>query len=390
MSLTFNYKATHPGVFAHILAMCVTVWCLAACQNPNRPNTERADHTQVLSDISLNPGFKISVYADELKQPKYLAVSPEGLVFVNQQNDNGILVLHDENADNFAEQSYPIGLSFKAPEVFTFHEKNLYVVVDQQIFVFRHISDNFKDNPNPAIFMKNLPIPPGSEVKRARFGPDNHLYLTIRSNCDNCQPGDSIAATISRIRMPEKHFEIVHKGVRESWGMDWDPVYENLWFTDRGRYEEGKSYAADELNWASDDGFHFGYPFCHGYNMPNDHMTPIPACGEYRPPIKTLGPYRAPAGMMFYTHTTFPPEFYGQLFICETGNSQSLTQNPGRISLVRLGKGAVVSYEPFVKFGSTINPNPGRPFDMASTPDGAILISDDISGLIYRIEYQPK
>src|SRR5690606_35268318 len=149
-----------------MLGLCLAVWCLAACQNPDRPIKERADHSQVLSGISLNPGFKISVYADELEQPKYLAVSPEDLVFVSQQNENGILVLHDENADHFAEQSYPIGLSVKAPDVFTFHEKNLYVVVDRQIFVFRHISDSFKDNPNPAIFMENLPIPPNSKIKR--------------------------------------------------------------------------------------------------------------------------------------------------------------------------------------------------------------------------------
>jgi glucose/arabinose dehydrogenase len=100
-----------------------------------------------------------------------------------------------------------------------------------------------------------------------------------------------------------------------------------------------------------------------------------------------LGPHVASLGMRFYTGTMFPPEYRHQIFIAEHGSWNRSTPIGYRVSLVRLEGDRAVTYETFAQ-GWLRNGRPwGRPVDVLVMPDGALLVSDDHAGAIYRISY---
>jgi len=166
-------------------------------------------------------------------------------------------------------------------------------------------------------------------------------------------------------------------------------VTHQLWFTDNGRDWLGDNSPSDKLNLATAKGENFGYPFCHQGDTPDPEYGKYRSCKEFVPPVAKLGPHVAALGLRFYTGKMFPPEYRGNLFIAEHG-SWNRTQKSGyNITRVVLGpKGVVKKVEPFLtgilqgdKFWARVN-------DVLVMPDGALLVSDDWNGAIYRISHK--
>jgi glucose/arabinose dehydrogenase len=84
----------------------------------------------------------------------------------------------------------------------------------------------------------------------------------------------------------------------------------------------------------------------------------------------------------------FPPEYRGQIFIAEHGSWNRSHKIGYRVMLVRLKGGQAVSYEPFAEGWLRGENEWGRPADVLVMPDGALLVSDDSAGAIYRISYR--
>jgi glucose/arabinose dehydrogenase len=100
-----------------------------------------------------------------------------------------------------------------------------------------------------------------------------------------------------------------------------------------------------------------------------------------------LGPHVASLGMKFYTGSMFATEYRNQIFIAEHGSWNRSQPIGYRITLVRLDRNRAVSYEPFAEGWLQGTNAWGRPVDVLVMPDGALLVSDDHAGVIYRISY---
>jgi glucose/arabinose dehydrogenase len=92
--------------------------------------------------------------------------------------------------------------------------------------------------------------------------------------------------------------------------------------------------------------------------------------------------------MRFYTGRMFPDEYRNQIFVAEHGSWNRSIPIGYRISLVRLDDSRVVSYEAFAEGWLQGSAAWGRPVDVQVLPDGALLVSDDHAGAIYRISYK--
>ena len=100
-----------------------------------------------------------------------------------------------------------------------------------------------------------------------------------------------------------------------------------------------------------------------------------------------LGPHVAALGMRFYTGTMFPAEYQNQIFIAEHGSWNRSVPIGYRLTLVRLEDGRAASCEVFAEGWLQGREVWGRPVDVLVMPDGALLVSDDMAGAIYRISY---
>jgi glucose/arabinose dehydrogenase len=215
------------------------------------------------------------------------------------------------------------------------------------------------------------------------MGPDGYLYVAIGAPCNVC-PVEDPFATIIRLRPDGSGREVFARGIRNSVGLDWHPRTKVLWFTNNGRDWMGDTQPPDSLHRAPRPGLDFGFPFCHA-GVPDPKLNQGRDCGRFAPAELLLTAHGAPLGMRFYTGAMFPPEYRGDIFICQHGSWNRSTPVGYRVLRARLDGGRVAGKEAFASGWLSGSTAWGRPVDCAVAPDGALLVSDDRAGVIYRI-----
>jgi glucose/arabinose dehydrogenase len=147
----------------------------------------------------------------------------------------------------------------------------------------------------------------------------------------------------------------------------------------------------DELNRVTKAGQHFGYPYCHQGDLPDDQLGWGRSCSEFEPPAALMGPHTAALGMRFYNGGTFPAAYRNTIFVARHGSWNKTNKLGGDIIAVKLNpNGSVKSWEPFVTGFLQDNNYIGRPVDVEVIKDGSLLVSDDYAGAIYRISYDGR
>jgi glucose/arabinose dehydrogenase len=339
--------------------------------------------------ISLPPGFKIEVYADGIEDARSMTLSENGILFVGTRSSNGsVYAVVDSNKDNVADEVVIVASSLNTPNGVAMNDGHLYVAEINRILLFRDIEQNFRNKPVPEIIKDDLPTERHHGWKFIRFGPDGKLYVPVGAPCNICLSEDERFASILRMNPDGTGQEVFAHGVRNTVGFDFHPSTNELWFTDNGRDWLGDNSPPDELNHAPKTGLHFGYPHWHGKNISDPDFGEGHSASEFTLPAKELGPHVAALGMRFYTGTMFPSEYQNQIFIAEHGSWNRSEKIGYRVMLVKLEGNNVVSYKPFATGWLQGESVAGRPVDIQQMPDGALLVSDDHAGVIYRISYE--
>jgi glucose/arabinose dehydrogenase len=185
--------------------------------------------------------------------------------------------------------------------------------------------------------------------------------------------------------------EIVQSGIRNTVGFDWHPTTKELWFTDNGRDLMGDEVPECELNHATKDGLHFGYPYCHQGDVPDPEFGSKKDCKEFVPPAQKMGPHTAPLGMIFYTGSNFPEKYMNQIFVARHGSwNRSKKSGYDIMSVILNEDGTVKESTPFISGWLNKDSDDvwGRPVAFEQLPDGSLLISDDYADVIYRVFYK--
>ncbi|MDH4233807.1 MAG: PQQ-dependent sugar dehydrogenase [Gallionella sp.] len=339
-----------------------------------------------LDQIKLPPGFKISLYADNVPGARSMALSPDGTLFVGTRGSR-VYALPNRSLGKHAERVIVLADGLNTPNGVAFRDGALYVAEVNRILRFDGIEARLGNPPKPVVVNDRFPTDTHHGWKFIRFGPDGLLYVPVGAPCNICEPDPARYAAIFRMKPDGSSLEQYALGVRNTVGFDWNPDTNELWFTDNGRDWMGNNAPPDELNHAPRPGMHFGYPYCHGRALADDEFGATRACGEFTPAAMELGPHVASLGMRFYTGGMFPENYRKQIFIAEHGSWNRLPPSGYRITLVRLRNGQAASYEVFAEGWLQGVIAWGRPVDIQVMPDGALLVSDDKAGVIYRIGY---
>jgi len=340
-----------------------------------------------MSDITLPPGFHIGVYAGSVPNARQMALGPPGVVFVGSLSEGKVYAVVDRDGDHRAEKVYVLASGLTMPSGLAFRDGALYVAAVNRILKFPDVARDLDKPPKPEVVSEAYPGDRHHGWKFIAFGPDGKLYVPVGAPCNVCEVS-GLHATITRLDVAGGKPEIVARGVRNSVGFDFHPRTRELWFTDNGRDWLGDDQPPDELNHLSKAGEHFGFPFCHGDGIKDPEHNGGKACSEFTAPARLLGPHVAAIGMRFYTGSMFPAEYRNSVFIAEHGSWNRSKPVGYRVSFVKIEDGKAVSYEPFAAGWLKGNTASGRPADVLVMPDGALLVSDDKAGRIYRISYE--
>jgi glucose/arabinose dehydrogenase len=342
-----------------------------------------------LERIALPPGFSIQLWA-RVDNARQMALGQHdgtgGTLFVGSMRAGKV------HAVRFGPDYTPLATSLVAsglqrPVGVAYRNGSLYVSAVNRILRYDNIERLLEKPPAPVVVTDKLPSETHHGWKFIGFGPDGKLYVPVGAPCNICEPDPQRYANILRMNPDGSTVEVFARGVRNSVGFDWHPQTRELWFTDNGRDQLGDDLPPDELNHAARPGQHFGYPYCHGGDLPDPDFGPRNRCNEFTPPARQLAPHAAALGMRFYTGNQFPAQYRNQIFIAEHGSWNRSKKIGYRISLVRLQDGKAVAYESFASGWLQGETAWGRPADVLVLPDGSLLVADDLAGAIYRITY---
>jgi glucose/arabinose dehydrogenase len=383
-------------MLARLAATLLTFSVLAGCQSADKtqPVPDRAPVTPAVTSsdpmpgISLPPGFSIRLYA-EVPDARSLCLGTKGTLFVGNRSGDKVFAVVDRNADGVADSVYTIAEGLNTPCGVAFRNGSLYVAEISRILRFDGIEDRLGDPPAYEVVYDKLPTDGQHGWKFIAFGPDGKLYVPVGAPCNVCAEDNPVYASITRMNPDGTGFEVYASGIRNTVGFAWHPQTGQLWFTDNGRDDMGENVPADELNTAPRAGMHFGFPFCHQGDIPDPRFGKDGACSSFTPPALNLTPHGAALGMRFYTGTMFPEAYRNSIFIAEHGSWNRTTPIGYRLMQVRMENGKPVEYVPFATGWRDAEGNvTGRPVDVQVAADGALFVSDDRAGAVYRIIFR--
>ena len=207
-------------------------------------------------------------------------------------------------------------------------------------------------------------------------------------------PAEFHRADILEFTPEGKFVKVYASGIRNPVGIAVNPTTGQLWCSVNERDALGDNLVPDYITSVKEDGF-YGWPW---YYM-GSHQDPRLAGkhpelnGKVTVPDVLLQPHNASLELMFYEGKQFPKQYRGDIFAAEHGSWNRSTRTGYEVIRVPLHQRGDASgeYEDFVTGFVLPDGNVwGRPVGMTVAPDGALLVSDDGSGSIWRVSYSGK
>jgi glucose/arabinose dehydrogenase len=360
-----------------------------------------------LEKIKLPSGFKIDLYAI-VPDARHMAVGPNaGVVFVGTRKSK-VYAVTDRDKDRIADEvkEFAPSVEFKIPNGPCFSRDGMLYIAEQNRVLVFPAAEFFYEGPDVAAFLvvkQGDLIPPTEEsynhtARVCRVGPDNKLYVAMGQPF-NVPAKEKLElynkvgiGGIIRLDQDGKNREVFATGIRNSVGMDFNPGDKTLWFTDNQVDGMGDDKPAGELNRATQAGQHFGFPWYGGGTTRTTEYKDDKVPDGVVPAQVEMDPHAADLGMTFYTGTMFPERYRGGIFDAQHGSWNRTKPIGARVMFTSLKPdGTADKTEVFAEGWLTDNGEYlGRPVDVATLPDGSLLVSDDTAGAIYRISYEGR
>ena len=334
-----------------------------------------------LDTLKVAPGLKVSIFATDLPKARQMALGSAGTLFVGSNAGN---VYALTMSGNQVTKKRTILADITSPSGIAFNKGALFVSARTQILRYDDIENRLDNLPAPVVVLSGFPDKERHGAHYMAFGPDGKLYVSVGSPCDLCEAKDDEYGTILRVNPDGSGKEVVARGIRNSVGFDWHPQTRELWFTEQGQDNLGPELPNDKLNRVSKAGENFGFPYCHDGNIANPEFGNKRACSEFTAPVFALGAHTSALGMRFYTGDAVPKTLQGSVIVARHGSHP-----PSRVGYdvvsVTMRENRAERMEPFLTGFLQGRIYWGRPADVLLLSGGAVLISDDLNGAIYRI-----
>ena len=346
----------------------------------------------ILDNLILEPGFNISIYADNLDSPRQMVEGKNGTIFVGERNGK-ILALRDLDNNGQVDSKIVVADGLTYSTGVSLFNGDLYFSEISQIWKIENIENwvaNYSLNsklPERILVVDNLPSDKWHGWKWLKHDQDGGLYFNVGAPCNICLSENPQFASILKYKDGDLSF--VAKGVRNTVGFDFHPISNKLYFTDNGRDWLGDDSPSCELNRLDFEGQFFGYPFKHASDVIDPEFGDINPGYDFVDPILELGAHVAPTGVSFYNGDMFPKKMQNNLFIALHGSWNRSEKVGYKLIRVQIDEeGNALNASDFVSGWLSDEKVSGRPSAPVMKSDGSLLLSDDKANVIYRITYK--
>ncbi len=343
--------------------------------------------------LTLPRGFTIGRFAADLPNARFLRVTEAEDVVVSQPREGRVtLVFRDSNADGASDGSAALLTGLDRPHGLALRDGFLYVA--EMTAVGRIAFDAVTRKTAGAFERVITGLPSGGNhwTRTIGFGPDGFLYVSVGSSCNVCVEEDSRRAAISRYDPSTWRGSVFATGLRNSVGFAWRNVEASagttheLFATDNGRDLLGNNFPPCELNHVVEGGF-YGWPFANGGRVPD------PDLGKGRdreialslPPVHNFPAHNAPLGITFLEAANTPGEYRGAALVALHGSWNRTSKDGYKVVSLHWDAQGGITQRDFLTGFLNNEEVIGRPVDIAQGADGAIYISDDFGGVVFKV-----
>lgn len=416
-------------IYFRYAGLLFTIAGLANFGCNNKP-AENKNAALSKADLRLQVGFAATIVADSIGPVRHLAVNKDGEIYVKLnalKDGKGIYLLSDTDHDGRMEKKTGFG-DYPGTGILI---KNNYLYATSNSAVFRYkLNDKQEviDTARPETIVRGLVDRKRDNSKSIAIDDQDNLYVTVGSYNETCRkensgegiPGCPLLDSAGGIwefkadKPAQGYSNGVHyaRGLKNVVGIDWNTISKSLFVMQHGRgsfddkfskYYTPKQSAElpAETMYELHKGSDAGWPFVY-YDQFQKKKILAPEYGgngkkegdsKYQDPVMAFPAHLGPNDLLFYTGSMFPERYKNGAFIVFHGQSSQLK------------KGYFVAFVPFkdgkpagnweifadnfsgIDLNKPVGPIKHRPMGLAQGPDGALYVSDDLKGTIYKITY---
>ncbi len=395
--------------------------------------------------ITLPAGFCASVFADYVGVARHMLVAPNGDLYVALGDGSasgtsrvgrlypdsarpGVVALRDTDGDGRADRSARI--EARANTGIALRDGYLYLALREHIVRWTFVSGRLGVSGIPDTVISGFPEG-GHNSKSLTFDDDGNLFVSVGSATNACRvtrndtapdpcPELSIRSGIWRYsvnRMKQRHPQDGERwatGIRNAVGLTWSSAYRGLYATSHGRdglFQIWRQYYTAEKSAETpseefmrvERGDDYGWPYCyHDRQLAAKMLAPeyggdgkkIERCASMKVPLIGFPGHWGPNALAFYTGTMFPQRYRGGAFIAFHGswNRLPLGEQGYNVVFAPFTNGRPTgAFEMFADgfAGDSLEPVVAhyRPTGFAIGLDGALFVSDDQRGRIWKVVY---
>jgi glucose/arabinose dehydrogenase len=386
---------------------------------PSAANTSRVIARPANANPQVPPGFKVELFAQGLSGPRIIRLAPNGDIFVVETRAGRIRVFRaaDGAATPETEETYASGLN--RPFGIAFfpngdHPQWLYVANTDSVVRFPYRPGDLKASARPETVVASLPPGYGHSTRDIVFTPDNAQMLVSVGSASNDAEGmgsppgglekwiaqhppgaawgdETDRAAVLSFDPDGRNKKLFATGIRNCVGLAVQPRNGAIWCSTNERDGLGDDLVPDYVTRVREGAF-YGWPWFYvGGNEDPQHA------GQRRDlkdkvtvPDVLIQPHSASLGLTFYEGSNFPADYRGDAFAAEHGSWNRSKRTGYKVIRIRLRDGVPTGeYQDFVT-GFVTNDTQvwGRPVGVAVARDGALLVSEDGNGTIWRVSHE--
>lgn len=348
------------------------------------PERYRSGVFEKRRELRVPRGARISVFAAGLEGPRLMTVTPNGDLLVSEPSAGRIRLLRDADGDGVAEKLVTYADDLIRPHGLAYHGEDLYVAETGRLSLLRDEDGDGRADVRRTI-SRDVPGGGGHWTRTVVVDEDGTAYVSTGSSCNLCEEQDPRRAAVLEFAPGESNAKIFATGLRNSVGMAFHPETGELWASNNGRDMLGDDLPPEEVNLIR-EGHDYGWPYCYGDRVPDPKFDDPERCRDTTPPEVTMQAHSAPLGIAFGHGLDFPEPLGRMLYIGFHGSWNRTIPTGYKLVGIpfeddRPAGGPVDVVEGWLQ-GRTAW---GRPVAPAVGPDGALYLSDDRTGAVYRI-----
>lgn len=419
-SVTFaDWKADAPGVVHRITPADLPAPSMRESVG-NAPDIVRQPASAALA---VPAGFSVARFVTGLTNPRIVRVAPNGDIFVAESAAGRIRVIRaadgaaqPERVEIFARDlNRPFGIAFHPPGP---NPQWLYVANNNSVVRFAYRNDDLSARGPAQVVVSQISPTSGHHWTRdLAFSPDGtRMYVSVGSGSNNAAgmgqlPPAAIAANEARNGLGAAwgneaqranvlvfdaaggNRRVFATGLRNCVGLAVRRSSGEVWCATNERDGLGNNLPPDYVTRVRQGAF-YGWPWFYiGHHEDPRHRGARPDLADrVSVPDVLVQPHSAPLGMVFYRGSgvaAFPTSYQGDTFVALHGSWNRGARTGYKVIRILLGDGTPDgSYQDFLTgFVADDASVWGRPVGVAVAHDGALLVTDDASGTIWRVAY---